>query len=235
MGIAGEKQSTMAEAPADMFDPSLKKKKKKKKPQAEEEADAPAAEEAGLDLSGDAAPSEGFDPKKKKKKKKGGAPAAGGDDDEEDESFGTFNGGMKKKKKKKEDVAPEEDAEEATPGMSMGGASMGGAAMGDEAKKDDGKPKINHPDMGAAWNGSDREYTYEELLGRIYTFLNRSNPDISSRKAFKMKPPQVFREGTKKVVLVNFPEICQSMNRQPEHVLSFMLAELGTSGSLDAT
>ena len=58
----------------------------------------------------------------------------------------------------------------------------------------------------------------------------------------------MYREGTKKVVLVNFPEICTSMNRpvsllrrlslssgQPEHVLAFMLAELGTSGSLDGS
>eukprot|EP00657_Telonema_sp_P-1_P012732 TRINITY_DN9486_c0_g1_i1.p1 TRINITY_DN9486_c0_g1~~TRINITY_DN9486_c0_g1_i1.p1 ORF type:complete len:194 (+),score=55.61 TRINITY_DN9486_c0_g1_i1:33-614(+) len=82
--------------------------------------------------------------------------------------------------------------------------------------------------------GSDRDYTYEEMLARVFSFLHRANPDISGRKAFRMKPPQVFREGTKKVVLVNFPEICTQMNRQPEHVLAFMLAELGTSGSLDA-
>ena len=38
---------------------------------------------------------------------------------------------------------------------------------------------------------------------------------------------QVVREGTKRVVLVNFQEITNSMNRSPEHLLSFMLAELG--------
>ena len=41
------------------------------------------------------------------------------------------------------------------------------------------------------------------------------------------------REGTKKTVFTNFMELNKSMNRQPEHVQQFLLAELGTSGSLD--
>ncbi|KAL3826204.1 hypothetical protein ACJIZ3_022233 [Penstemon smallii] len=48
-----------------------------------------------------------------------------------------------------------------------------------------------------------------------------------------MKPPQVFREGTKKTVFVNFMDLCTTMHRQPEHVMMFLLAEMGTSGSLD--
>jgi len=44
---------------------------------------------------------------------------------------------------------------------------------------------------------------------------------------------QVAREGTKKTVFTNFMELNKSMNRQPEHVQQFLLAELGTSGSLD--
>ena len=44
---------------------------------------------------------------------------------------------------------------------------------------------------------------------------------------------QVAREGTKKTVFTNYMELCKAMNRQPEHVQLFLLAELGTSGSLD--
>lgn len=44
---------------------------------------------------------------------------------------------------------------------------------------------------------------------------------------------QVAREGTKKTVFTNYMELCKAMNRQPEHVQMFLLAELGTSGSLD--
>jgi translation initiation factor 2 beta subunit (eIF-2beta)/eIF-5 len=39
---------------------------------------------------------------------------------------------------------------------------------------------------------------------------------------------QVAREGTKKTVFTNFPELCRSMNRGQEHVMAFLLAELGT-------
>lgn len=31
----------------------------------------------------------------------------------------------------------------------------------------------------------------------------------------------------------NFQDICQLMKRQPEHVFSFVVAELGTEGSID--
>ena len=44
---------------------------------------------------------------------------------------------------------------------------------------------------------------------------------------------QVAREGTKKTVFTNFLELCKTMNRQLEHVMAFLLAELGTSGNLD--
>lgn len=43
----------------------------------------------------------------------------------------------------------------------------------------------------------------------------------------------MLREGTKKTVFVNFMELCKAMHRTPEHVLQFLLAELGTSGTLD--
>ncbi|KAG5544602.1 hypothetical protein RHGRI_017137 [Rhododendron griersonianum] len=42
-----------------------------------------------------------------------------------------------------------------------------------------------------------------------------------------MRPPQVLREGTQKIVF-----FCRC-SRQLEHVITFLLAELGTSGSLD--
>merc|ERR1712072_1219759 len=47
-----------------------------------------------------------------------------------------------------------------------------------------------------------------------------------------MKPPQTVRVGSKKVAWVNFAEICKMMNRPPDHVVQFVLAEFGTEGSL---
>lgn len=84
------------------------------------------------------------------------------------------------------------------------------------------------------WEGTDRDYKYEELLGRVFHILRENNPELSGdRRRTVMRPPQVLREGTKKTVLVNFMDLCKTMHRQPEHVMTFLLAELGTSGSLD--
>lgn len=44
---------------------------------------------------------------------------------------------------------------------------------------------------------------------------------------------QVAREGTKKTAFTNFMDLCKAMNRQNEHVCAYLMAELGTSGSLD--
>ncbi|OWK03068.1 hypothetical protein Celaphus_00007905, partial [Cervus elaphus hippelaphus] len=40
-------------------------------------------------------------------------------------------------------------------------------------------------------------------------------------------------DGTKKTSFVNFTDICKLLHRQPKHLLAFLLAELGTSGSID--
>ncbi|CAM6028413.1 unnamed protein product [Sphagnum balticum] len=84
------------------------------------------------------------------------------------------------------------------------------------------------------WEGSDRDYIYNELLGRVFNILRENNPELAGEKRRTvMRPPQVLREGTKKTVFVNFMDLCKTMHRQPEHVMAFLLAELGTSGSLD--
>ncbi|GAB4827723.1 hypothetical protein Ancab_034609 [Ancistrocladus abbreviatus] len=84
------------------------------------------------------------------------------------------------------------------------------------------------------WEGTDRDYLYEELLGRVFSILRENNPELAGdRRRTVMRPPQVLREGTKKTVFVNFMDLCKTMHRQPEHVMAFLLAEMGTSGSLD--
>ncbi|XP_024377588.1 eukaryotic translation initiation factor 2 subunit beta [Physcomitrium patens] len=174
-----------------------------------------------------------FDPSKKKKKKKvriqedeepipvkEAAPAEGG----VDSSFA----GLKKKKKKKpvEDENLEEengnDEDEAT---------------GDGEVDDDDDEPAEGIQLGISqypWEGSDRDYLYEELLGRVFDILRENNPELSAeRRRTIMRPPQVLREGTKKTVFANFMDLCKTLHRQPEHVMTFLLAELGTSGSLD--
>jgi len=76
-------------------------------------------------------------------------------------------------------------------------------------------------------------YSYEYLAKRIFNLINSSGEH--EKVKVKMKPPVVYREGTKKTIWVNFPEICKIMNRSQDHVLSFLLAEVGTTGSIDGS
>merc|ERR1712039_66897 len=51
-------------------------------------------------------------------------------------------------------------------------------------------------------------------------------------KKHVLKPPQVVRVGSKRVAWVNFAEICQMIKRPSDHVVSYVLAEFGTEGSV---
>ncbi|KAL2317952.1 hypothetical protein Fmac_031828 [Flemingia macrophylla] len=172
-----------------------------------------------------------FDPTKKKKKKK--ITIVDPADDpveklaEKTDNLSVADGvetaftGLKKKKKKPVEISNLND-------------ETGDAIedLDDYADEDEGEtisPEARYP-----WEGSDRDYEYEELLGRVFNILRENNPELAGdRRRTVMRPPQVLREGTKKTVFVNFMDLCKTMHRQPDHVMAFLLAELGTSGSLD--
>ncbi|GAA5913279.1 hypothetical protein JCM8208_005195, partial [Rhodotorula glutinis] len=89
-----------------------------------------------------------------------------------------------------------------------------------------------------AWLKEDRDYTYTELLGRFFGLLYQSHPSLSggtNKKKYTIPPPQLFREGNKRSIFANIADICKRMHRQPEHVIQFLFAELGTNGSVDGS
>ena len=61
------------------------------------------------------------------------------------------------------------------------------------------------------WVSDDRDYTYEELLQRVFSIMRDKNPEMvaGEKKKFVMRPPQVVRVGTKKTAFVNFTEIAK--------------------------
>uniref|UniRef100_A0A915EGN5 Eukaryotic translation initiation factor 2 subunit 2 n=1 Tax=Ditylenchus dipsaci TaxID=166011 RepID=A0A915EGN5_9BILA len=91
--------------------------------------------------------------------------------------------------------------------------------------------KLNLVDANSDWP----DYSYDELLDMVFGIMREKNPDLAAgkKKTFLMKPPQVARAGSKKTAFTNFAEICRLLKRQPKHVLQFLLAELGTTGSID--
>lgn len=219
-----------------IFDPSLKKKKKKK---------------TGFDIDAALAEQENTSVE---------APAETGDVDvPDDDNLDLDTFGKKKKKKKKffnleeiENALPETPpAEEPEPQEEDAVDDLVLEIDFSKSKKkkkkknnvddltveDDikGEDQENVEDVHGDWIGSDRDYTYDELLERVFDIMREKNPSMVSGKKqkFIMRPPQVVRIGTKKTSFANFTEICKTLHRQPKHLLDFLLAELGTSGSVD--
>ncbi len=75
------------------------------------------------------------------------------------------------------------------------------------------------------------DYTYTDLLDRVVDILTSMNPEEKKRRT--MQPPKLQKLGTKKTLWINFQEICTILQRPPEHVFQFFMAELGTDGSID--
>ncbi|VDC07015.1 unnamed protein product [Peniophora sp. CBMAI 1063] len=93
-------------------------------------------------------------------------------------------------------------------------------------------------DSGAEpWLGSDRDYLYPELLQRFYSQLHAQNPSLltSTGKRYTIAPPSIHRDGNKRSIFANISDICKRMHRQPEHVIQYLFAELGTTGSVDGS
>ena len=84
-----------------------------------------------------------------------------------------------------------------------------------------------------AFQGTDREYTYPEILHLVMDRIKSNNPSLGVNQKTKIRPPTVQRDGTKKVAFTNFAEICKSLGRPQEHMFSFILTELGTTGNID--
>jgi len=241
----------MAEDEALSFDLMKKKKKKKKTPYMEgveldgSRNDPLATDGAPTEQSTDNADADGIDSIA----------------DKIDEDLSLDFALTKKKKKKKKTADPDEQLDSAPADIANNadGSNLDSNAMDEEdlnlslpMKKKKKKKKINIDDQmddeelddddddenmgkGKSWYGSDRDYTYDELLTRVFEIMREKNPDMvaGEKKRFVMRPPQVLRVGTKKTSFANFSEICRLLHREPKHVLAFLLAELGTSGSID--
>lgn len=76
---------------------------------------------------------------------------------------------------------------------------------------------------------------YESLLSRFYSILKEKNPELAGGQQSKLKipPPNVLRDGSKKTAFANIYQIAQVLQRNPEHLVQYLFAELGTSGSID--
>lgn len=75
------------------------------------------------------------------------------------------------------------------------------------------------------------EYSYEDLLERALRRL----PSTKTRDArFILPEVKAFIEG-KTTIFENFDAICGYVNREAEHVIKFLLNELGTAGKMEGS
>ena len=103
-------------------------------------------------------------------------------------------------------------------------------------KKKEEEKKVEEKTTGEAWEGTDRDYAYTELLGRVFKIIFEKNPTLAGqRRRHTVPPPQLARVGTRKTMWSNFDAICVHMHRRQDHVMNFFLSELGTEGNCDGT
>lgn len=199
------------------FDPSLKKKKKTKKP---EDSSATATESP--------APSSDVDDmfaglKKKKKSKKvadedlneaSSSPVP----DDLSASLGDLT--LKKKKKKSAKSLDATDFEQQL----------------EQAGLEDIAPTPSKTESTTSATEVVGGLPYEDLLSRFFSILKKNNPELAGDRSgpkFRIPPPVCQREGSKKTLFANVQEIATVLQRNPEHLIQFLFAELGTSGSID--
>lgn len=136
---------------------------------------------------------------------------------------------MKKKKKKVKKTTDADDFE----------AKLAEAA-GEKTEGEPEKEPVEEGDMikgtGIWGHEETKPISYELLLNRFFTLLHSHHPDLQgAAKSYKIPPPQCLREGNKKTIFANLETICKRMKRNEEHVIQFLFAELGTSGSVDGS
>lgn len=212
-----EENEPMVEDIPDFEGLPLKKKKKKKKPLNLEDLEK-ALISSTNPQDADSAAGEASSSAKDGDNNDG--PAETNDNDNMEDLNFDF---AKKKKKKKKTITFDERNDNLYDEGATGNLDDGGPT-------DDGRLE------GSNWVGTDRDYTYDELIEHVFSIIRANNPELNAgeKKRFVLKPPTVLRVGTKKTSFANFLEICKLVHRQPKHMQAFLLAELGTSGSVDA-
>lgn len=196
------------------FDPSLKKKKKSKKVAPENlEVEDKDTEKPSSNATGDEDLFAGL--KKKKKKSKSPSEEPGESVDEVSEALGELK--LKKKKKSKEADVDDFEKQLASAGVSVDGGSQESTPVLESSIQQD---------IGLF---------YPDLLSRFFNILRTNNPELAGDKSgpkFRIPPPVCLRDG-KKTIFSNLQDISEKLQRSPEHLIQYLFAELGTSGSVD--
>lgn len=196
------------------FDPALKKKKKTKKV-VPEDFDAEVKKDDSTSTNGGDEEDIFAGLKKKKKKTKSSSSkdsTSASDLDEVSEALGELT--LKKKKKKSKEARLDDFEKE-----------LAKAGVTEEIKTPNNETVANEQ-IGLP---------YSELLSRFFNILRTNNPELAGDRSgpkFRIPPPVCLRDG-KKTIFSNIQDISEKLQRSPDHLIQYLFAELGTSGSVD--
>lgn len=174
--------------------------------------------------------------KKKKSSKKPKEQSAEGGEEATPAADSEFDPTTLKKKKKKPTKTADPDNFEAK--LAEAGVNEDGETNGDAAPTKEDEQDGDMDTGTGIWSHDEvKPIRYEKLLERFFAHLHSAHPDLMSAgsKSYVIPPPQCLREGNKKTIFANIPDICKRMKRSDEHVMQFIFAELGTSGSVDGS
>ncbi|EHA23444.1 putative translation initiation factor 2, beta subunit [Aspergillus niger ATCC 1015] len=167
------------------------------------------------------------------KKKKSKKPKDTEGDDETPAADGEFDpSALKKKKKKPKKV----DAGDFEAKLAEAGVAEKEGAVAEE--KEEVVPEGDHEAGTGIWaHDAAQPIPYSLLVSRFFSLIQSHHPDLlsSGTKSYKIPPPQCLREGNRRTIFANIADICKRMKRSDDHVMQFLFAELGTSGSVDGS
>lgn len=132
-----------------------------------------------------------------------------------------------KKKKKKEKKEEAEDVDEAVDfGKKKKKKEKDGAG-----KEKDGEDDEQAITLVSTEFSQGQLFDYDELLQRVHDIIEAKHGGLGVNLKYTLQPPQITRVGAKKTGWMNFVKICDSMKRNPEHLQSYVYAELGCDGT----
>ncbi|KAL5359988.1 domain found in IF2B/IF5-domain-containing protein [Aspergillus floccosus] len=165
----------------------------------------------------------------KKKKTKKPKDAEAGEGDEAPAGDGEFDPTALKKKKKKTKKVDAGDFE----------AKLAEAGIAEEGEEKTEEVPEGDLEAGTGiWaHDATQSIPYSLLVTRFFSLIQSHHPDLlsSGTKSYKIPPPQCLREGNRRTIFANIADICKRMKRSDDHVMQFLFAELGTSGSVDGS
>lgn len=215
MKVSDRYKLNMSDLAAELgFDPALKKKKKTKKV-VPEDFDAEVKKDDSTSTNGGDEEDIFAGLKKKKKKTKSSSSkdsTSASDLDEVSEALGELT--LKKKKKKSKEASLDDFEKE-----------LAKAGVTEEIKTPNNETVANEQ-IGLP---------YSELLSRFFNILRTNNPELAGDRSgpkFRIPPPVCLRDG-KKTIFSNIQDISEKLQRSPDHLIQYLFAELGTSGSVD--